>query len=473
MIKDNKTYNILVVEDNPGDFALVEDYLYDEIVAPNITQAKSFKEAVDHYLNSEKGFDVILLDLSLRDKNGDDLIMEMLKIAPACPIIILSGYADIDFSIKSITKGITDYLLKDELHANILYRSIVYAIERKKAIFALEESERRYSDLFYLSPQPMWVFNSETLRFVQVNKAAMQLYGYTKEEYLNMRLEDIKSDENILKVKELIKSRHNKEVVKRTAIHYKKSGEPIQVEMYSSLLTINNINHGLVIAVDVTEKNLHQHNIMKAIIKAQEEERYEIGGELHDNVCQILGASKLYLSMLKENLPKEKLEFYVECETNISSALNEIRNLSHRLAPAFFEDSTLEESFKKLFNTFKVNGSLEINLNFDEKVRQQHLSRELQLNLYRIMQEQFKNIIKYAKATVVEVDVILYNHKLKMRIADNGVGFKINARRGGIGLSNMKRRTELFSGVFVIESSPGKGCTLIVDIPLEDAQKLI
>ncbi len=472
MIKDNKPYNILVVEDNPGDFALVEDYLYDEIVAPNIIQAESFKEAVDHYLNSKNGFDIILLDLSLRDKNGDDLVMEMLKIAPACPIIILSGYADIDFSIKSITKGVTDYLLKDELNANILYRSIVYAIERKKTIFALEESEKRYSDLFYLSPQPMWVFNTETFRFVQVNKAAINLYGYTMEEYLNMRLEDIKSDENILKVKELIKNRHNKEVVKRTAIHYKKSGEPIQVEMYSSLLTINNISHGLVIAVDVTEKNLHQHNMMKAIIKAQEDERYEIGGELHDNVCQILGASKLYLSLLKDNVPPEKISFYEECEENISTALNEIRNLSHRLAPAFFEDSTLEESLKKLFNTFRVEEGLEIVLHFEEAVKKQPLSRELQLNLYRIMQEQFKNILKYANATLVEVDVIIYNNKLKMRIADNGVGFNMNTARGGIGLSNMKRRTELFSGVFEIDSSPGNGCTLIVDIPLKNAQKL-
>src|SRR5690606_24113135 len=159
-----------------------------------------------------------------------------------------------------------------------------------------------------------------------------------------------------------------------------------------------------VAATDVTERNLHQQNMMKAIIKTQEDERYEMGGELHDNVCQILGASKLYLSMLKSSLPDDKLEFYNECEQNIHSALNEIRNLSHRLAPAFFDDSTLEESFKKLFNTFNQEAEFEIVFNLDAGIGKQELSRELQLNLYRIVQEQLKNIKHYAKATLVEID---------------------------------------------------------------------
>ena len=205
MIKDKKSYRILVMEDNPGDLAIVEDFLTEQIWAPVIVHAGNFKEASAILTAASVPFDVILLDLTLADKSGQDLITEMLKVALLCPIIILTGYADIDFSIKSISQGILDYLLKDDLNAPALYKSIIYAIERKKSLAELKESEKRYSDLFYLSPQPMWVFDPETFRFIQVNKAALELYGFTEEEFLNMGLMDIKPEEDIEYTKDLLK----------------------------------------------------------------------------------------------------------------------------------------------------------------------------------------------------------------------------------------------------------------------------
>ncbi|HEY5368524.1 MAG TPA: ATP-binding protein [Hanamia sp.] len=133
----------------------------------------------------------------------------------------------------------------------------------------------------------------------------------------------------------------------------------------------------------------------------------------------------------------------------------------------FFDDSTLEESFKRLLNTYTIEGEMEIVFNIEEAVKKYPLSRELQLNLYRILQEELKNILKYAKASVVEVDIIIYNNKLIMKIVDNGIGFKIDSVKGGIGMSNMKRRAELFSGNFEVDSSPGNGCTILIDIPLQ------
>ncbi len=66
----------------------------------------------------------------------------MVRFLPHCPIIILTGYADIDFSIQSISRGISDYILKDDLNANMLYKSIIYTIERKKSFLLIEELEK-------------------------------------------------------------------------------------------------------------------------------------------------------------------------------------------------------------------------------------------------------------------------------------------------------------------------------------------
>jgi DNA-binding NtrC family response regulator len=139
MIKDKKSYRILVIEDNPPDLALVEEFLTEQILDPVIVHADSFKQASAILSAGDILFDVILLDLSLPDNSGQDLITDMLQVASSCPIIILTGYADIDFSIKSISQGILDYLLKDDLNAITLYKSIIYAIERKKTISDLRE----------------------------------------------------------------------------------------------------------------------------------------------------------------------------------------------------------------------------------------------------------------------------------------------------------------------------------------------
>lgn len=467
MKRDKKSYHILVVEDNAGDFTIVEDLLSEQIESPDIVQASTFKEASEILREASKPFDVILLDLSLPDKSGQELITEMLRLAFFCPVVILTGYTDIDFSIKSISQGVLDYLLKDDLNAVTLHKSIIYAIERKKSIKELKESERRYINLFHLSPQPMWVFDVETFRFVQVNKAAIESYGYSEKEFLEMTMLDIRMGEDVTRLKEGLKPGNlDESIFNRKVRHRKKSGEIIEVEIYSTPITINDKIFRSVIGIDVTEKNLQEHRIIKAIIKTQEDERYEIGSELHDNVCQILAVSQMTLAMLKDSLPETAMTFYEQCRKNIALTLKEIRDLSHRLAPAFFDDSTLEEAFTRLFDSFNPEEKIEYFLHFDRSVMDYPISLEIQLNLYRILQEQLRNILNYAHASAVDVFVSIDHDELELKISDNGVGYNTQLVSKGIGLANMKRRAELFSGNFEIFSSPGNGCDVIVRIPL-------
>ena len=472
MTISKKIFNFLVVEDNIGDFTLVEDFLREKFPNPAIVNAASFRTAVQTLQSKQDVvFDLILLDLTLPDKSGQNLITEMLQIA-YCPIIILTGYADIDFSINSISQGILDYLLKDDLNATMLYKSINYAIERKKTIADLRESEKRYSDLFHASPQPMWIFDSETLLFIQVNNAALSHYGYSEAEFLSKTILDIRPPDERSKTLEIpgLVFNENEEIHKDSFRQCKKSGEIIEVEIYSTPIVINNKKYTSVIAIDVTEKKSFDRAITKAIIKTQEDERFEIGGELHDNVCQILVASRMMLGMLKESLPPSSMSWFDQSEKNIALALDEIRNLSHRLAPAFFDETTLEEAFKKLFSTFNIASQYQILLQFDDRVKVLPISLEIELNLYRILQEQLRNILKHAGASIIKVAVTVINEVLHMKVTDNGIGFDTKNMKNGIGLANMRRRAELFSGNFEIESSVGCGCTITVNIPLTSIQ---
>jgi PAS domain S-box-containing protein len=471
MIKDKKHYNILVVEDNPGDFLIVEDFLLDQVQDPLIINTVNFRETAEKLRVAQEPFDVIFLDLSLPDKDGRLLITEMLALASSCPIIILTGYTDVDFSIQSIGQGISDYIVKDELNAAILYKSMIYAIERKRTISQLKESEKRYSDLFHLSPQPMCLYESGTFRFCKVNKAAIDHFGYNESEFLNVTLIDlVPIEERPAVINTIVKqARVLNNTYKAKSKVFKKSGDIIEVETFSTPLIIDNKEFTFLIAIDVTEKNLHEAALTRAIIKTQEDERYEIGGELHDNVCQLLASSMMSLGMIRSSLDNKNLQWFERCNESISMASTEIRNLSHRLAPAFFQEATLEEAFINLFNTFNIGDQYEIKLHIDASLHKHKISQELQLNLYRVLQEQLRNIFKYAAASIVEVDLIVYNNKLKMMVTDNGVGFDVDEVKAGIGLANMKRRAELFSGRFEIDSAVGKGCSIIIDIPLETA----
>ena len=153
-------------------------------------------------------------------------------------------------------------------------------------------------------------------------------------------------------------------------------------------------------------------------------------------------------------------------------ANKEIRSISHRLAPAFYENINLEEACLTLIKTFNPEDKYKVNFLFDNRIKELGLNRELQLNLYRILQEQLKNIIQYAKASTIDLEILVDDdNTLVMNIKDDGIGFDSEKKMKGIGLANMKRRSMLFQGDFTLESSPNNGCQISIEIPIKENVK--
>jgi PAS domain S-box-containing protein len=254
MAPDKQEYHILVIEDNPGDFALVEDFLFEQIVAPQITNATTCQGAIEALAAAE--FDIILLDLSLPDKTGEPLIKAILDKAVNCPVIVLTGYADISFGLKSLSLGVSDYILKDDLTSMSLYKSVIYSIERKRNNIKLEQSEKNYSDLFHLSPLPMWVVDLNTLKFLDINKSTIDHYGFTREEFLSMTLKDIRPVEEWpnLEIGVAKGKLEPRAIQRRMAIHKKKNGDLINVEIQISPIQYHGKSANVVVAADVTER---------------------------------------------------------------------------------------------------------------------------------------------------------------------------------------------------------------------------
>ncbi len=256
MTTDKRKYNILIIEDNPGDFALVEDFLFEQFEAPVITHAATYRAAYVFFLDKRNNFDVILLDLSLPDNTGEQLIKDVVELAVNVPLIVLTGYTDFDFSVKSLSLGVSDYILKDELTAIALHRSIVLNFERKKIVSQLEESEKRYSEVFHFSPLPTWVVSLDTMMFLDVNKAAIDNYGYTREEFLTMTLKDIRPVEELPALERgRAQDKENPgSGSRRTMLHKKKNGELINVDIQIAPFEYNGIKATIAITTDITER---------------------------------------------------------------------------------------------------------------------------------------------------------------------------------------------------------------------------
>jgi PAS domain S-box-containing protein len=344
--------------------------------------------------------------------------------------------------------------------------------ERNKELLRLkllESAITNTNDIVVISEAES--YDASGPRIIYVNEAFTTLTGYLPSEVIGKTPRIIQGPKTDIKELERLKYHmDNFESCELTLINYKKNGEEYWVNLSVNPVADENgkVTHWVSLQRDVTDKKQQEINMMKAIIKTQEDERYEVGGELHDNVCQILTSSQISLKMLKKNLPENDQYRLNEALEFIALATHEIRNLSHRLAPAFFADTTIEEAFTNLVRTFNIENDFHITIHFDDAFKQQFAKREFQLNMYRILQEQLKNILKHALATTINVIGKVENETLKIEVIDNGIGFDINNVKNGIGIANMKRRTELFSGNFNIQSTIGRGCTLTVEVPVTE-----
>ena len=311
-------------------------------------------------------------------------------------------------------------------------------------------------------------FNAPGPRIIYVNEAFSKMTGYTMEELVGKTpriLQGPKTDRKELA--RLTAAMKKWEPCEITTINYKKTGEEFWINLSISPVADDNgwFTHWIAIERDITANKKKDQEVTKAIIAAQEMERFQIGGELHDNVNQILAGVLLKLGMAKGKPTVQQDDWIDQSLNYVRTVIDEIRKLSHRLAPASIEETSLNDSIETLLKTINVNNQYQI-IFTTAHISQLQLKDDIKLNIYRILQEQLSNILKYAEATIIKIELQELNNQIHLTIADNGIGFDTNNYIKGIGLNNIKKRVELFSGSFNLKSLPGEGCEITIEIPL-------
>ena len=149
----------------------------------------------------------------------------------------------------------------------------------------------------------------------------------------------------------------------------------------------------------------------------------------------------------------------------LQSTAIEVRKTAHNLMPDILLKYTLPEALHLYCEHIDTGDKLQINLQIYGALEE--LDKFLALSLYRIIQELVQNIIKHSKGTISEIQLRLDGEKLTVTVEDNGVGFKKNIVSDGLGLQNVRSRIEALQGFISIESAPGMGTTVYIELDLE------
>lgn len=252
---------ILIIEDNRGDFVLIEDYLLEKFEQIKIVFFQDYRSAIDYLKINGTSVSLLLLDLNLPDLSGIALISDILSHNFDIPIIILTGYSDLNMAKKSLQIGIYDYLVKDEINPIILHKTIVFALNRSSFINQIENEKQNYENLFNFNPQPTWLLDADSLTILNANLAAQKKYGLSLGDFRELSFIQLHPKDEIQPILDLFSSNEN-ENAKNNFTHIAKDNNEIKVKIYFRIINTSTQSMLIVQANDISE-TLHHINTIE------------------------------------------------------------------------------------------------------------------------------------------------------------------------------------------------------------------
>lgn len=333
---------------------------------------------------------------------------------------------------------------------------------------ALQASEERYRELFENANDIVFTVDAEG-RLTSINRAGERLTGYRRDEPppIPLNLLAMEHFEKAARMFDQLMAggdplTHEFEVLS-------KDGHPLIVEVSARPI----LNGGKVIGIqgiarDVSERKRAEQALHR-LNEALEERAKHIAHELHDEASQLLVSVHIAIDGMVSTLPPSAQQTIGEVKGLIERIETELRRLSHELRPTILDDLGLVPAVEFLTQGVSKRFGIEIAVEGDTSGR---LSPQVEVALYRIVQEALNNITKHARASHVTIRLHKEENKVRLTIADDGAGFDVQSimgqkGRSGLGLIGIRERLIPLRGECIINSSPGKGTEISVLVPSE------
>ena len=344
--------------------------------------------------------------------------------------------------------------------------------KERLAAEALRISERNYRELFENASDAIWVHDLSG-RILAFNSALERVTGYRRDDLIGANMSMLLRAHDATKVG---KEAHDKvlrgeraETLEQELV--KKDGSVVTVQMGTNLITKDGdpwaFQH---IARDITEEKRVQENLRfyaQQVTEAQEAERKRIARELHDETAQALVAVSRNLDDFASGSSQVSIENIRE---RVRGILREVQHFSQQLRPSILDDLGLLPAVHWLASDLTENYGIATDVKVVGDPRQ--LPPDAELMLFRITQEALTNARRHSGANQVSVRVEFADSSTKVTVSDNGRGFETPtragdlARIGKLGLAGMQERAQLLGGTLTIDSKPGNGTIVTVEVPL-------
>lgn len=309
--------------------------------------------------------------------------------------------------------------------------------------------------------------------------------GYRTKSILSIPMKN--HDNDITGVIQLI----NKKQAWDTAINYRKENAADEILPFNDTdeLIMNSLAGQAAVALENSQlykdmqgllrvykqQNSQLLYLSKNIMKAHEEERKRIAREIHDGPAQSAVNLSFKLEICKRYLSDGKMDNLVSEMNNlgesIHSIVKEIRTIIYDLKPSFLEDGLIS-AVQRHIEAFSTSNN--INFDFTFSGNDSEIEYYMTSTIYRIVQEALSNVKKHAEADNIRIELAITNSRITLDVVDDGKGFvveelktrKFDRLKGGFGIQGIRERVELVRGSMTIQSIPGKGTSLHIDIPV-------
>lgn len=489
----NPIPNLLIVDDKEYNLLLLETILKKSDV--NLIKASSGIEA----LEKARGIEIALaiLDVMMPGMNGYELAMKLNeeRIDDKIPVIFLTANYENETEVcRGYDSGAVDYLIKP-INIQVLVSKVKVLLDffnqkqhiiRSAALLkesanelmkvndALKKSEEKYRSYIDNAPNGVFVVD-ENGKYLEVNDAACNITGYSKEELLQMSVSDIIQRESSLSDQDYFKSCFNIDKTK-VDLCFKHKDESKHWWSVESVRLAG--NRFLCFTQDITEKkrvneelqsSLEQlHQLTQYIEKVREEERVAISRELHDDLGQALTAVRIDLGIIKQMIfDTEVISKINEVSKLVKNTIITVQRLTAKLRPQIIDDLGLEAAIEWYTKEFAQRNKIKVFLHLDNELS---ISADASLSIFRIMQESLTNISRYAKASRIDIWLSKDGDTISFSISDDGIGItedEIKSRKS-FGIIGMKERVASLGGSFKICPGKEKGTEISINFPLNN-----
>ncbi len=471
-----KKATVLYVDDEEVNVSAFELSFNDSY---HILTATSADEGLK--LLEDQDINVVIADYRMPIVTGVDLFERMASMYPDVSRIIMTGYKDPDGILEAINRGkVFNYLTKpwkeqdlkinidNAVKANRLMKANRRLLKSLKgANLELAYSEEKFSRTFFSAPVALCITHYEDGKYVDVNKSYELLMGYRRDELIGKSPLDIgfwRDPAERVEFQHLIETHGRIFNYGRQVIT--KDHKTRYTKMSAELIELEGRVHILSMYIDITNEKMAQEKIISTIIETEDNERKRLAKELHDSLGQSLTTVSLNLAAInQEALDPENRQKMENAISQLRLAINESREIAHNLMPQAIQDYGYVIMVENMLDSLKLASN--INFEFYNNLMEERLRANLELSLYRITQEAINNIIKHAQATAVTVQLTKYPDVIILSIEDNGKGYDPDKIHHSFGLHSMMNRTLALGGEFNIDTSPGRGTSIIIQTPLE------